>query len=60
MKNAKNVTLRLILAMTGLNTLLQTFVVTFSHLVEGLLTQNNDVELAQRETPFLAKKSLGN
>ena len=44
MKNAKNVTLRLILARKGSNYFFQTFVVTFSHLVEGLLTQKNDVE----------------
>ena len=44
MKNVKIATLRLILARKGSNYFFRTFVVTFSHLVEGLLTLKNDVE----------------
>ena len=43
-KTTKSVTLRLILARKGSIFLFQTFVVTFSRLLEGLLTPKNDVE----------------
>ena len=47
-KNAKNVTLRHILARKGSNSFFQTLMVSFSDLVEGLLILRNDVESSLR------------